>query len=835
MSNNEEIQITSENAKLIKMDCGYDIDFSTYPDDMINKDGTKNYAYVTLVMLGDSYVPGAVNLAYSLRKLNTKADLVVLVTDDVSEDGKKIMARFYDKIVEVDYIRVPNWRTQINKETLDYLSLVFTKFYIFDLVEYKKVLFIDADALVLKYPDHLFTLNTPAGTLLSNKDLLIKYGEDGGYVMPDNNRIKWYDVYCKCCSHGKVIPKKLLNNVYTNFNNSGIGAGLLLVEPKEGELDNIIKDVSYGKMRYLVGRKFRWPEQQYLTLRYAGKWHMIDIKFFGLQGYPHYSVLFGLQYAGNKPFLHTDVDVDVFINYTDFAIWYKLFNELIKQYPDFKDYKFFDASIRYTQEFIKRNKIQSRQTIDSKLINEISSKYDINKNILHNNQLEYYFLDEQLIYRPVDYTKPLFDNIDKYEYMKPIHKLDKYIPNNKYYKKLISRYKIPKTIRKLSDYDKINPIDRDEIMLQYLKCRPTSKMLILFPMGKGKKKSFIEYLELNYDIYYVKTINADMNTVHNLLYWLYDDFRNTIKIEYIDNRLSDLNISSYDNELTFIFIDNIDNNAKTVLDDKILTLINADRDIINGDDVLYMSKYFYQTIENAQIVLNDNSIDLLKHQNVNIYEDEQMAYSNLIYQTFKKWYYTDLEPLERNRIVLTGDSILYSYGIRNINELSGYVIGKIDDIADNQFDRFTHLNLIDKNTKFYFTNFSFINNKINKYSEILRQFDIENPLEVIIDPNYHMYFNGIKINLIYHLMTKKIHDHDPLDLADIIVMYFNNKELLGDRVFLDKNNRIQFNKNLNIKIDNMDNKMINKIYFNIEKYYPYNNINKNIIKELFNI
>ena len=44
------------------------------PETMTNKYGESMYAYVTLVMLGDSYIPAAIVMAYTLRKLNTLAD-----------------------------------------------------------------------------------------------------------------------------------------------------------------------------------------------------------------------------------------------------------------------------------------------------------------------------------------------------------------------------------------------------------------------------------------------------------------------------------------------------------------------------------------------------------------------------------------------------------------------------------------------------------------------------------------------------------------------------------------------------------------------------------------
>ena len=55
-------------------------------------------------MIGDEYVPGALVLAYSLKKVKTKARLVVMVTKDVSEKARNQLKLIFDDIVEVPYV-----------------------------------------------------------------------------------------------------------------------------------------------------------------------------------------------------------------------------------------------------------------------------------------------------------------------------------------------------------------------------------------------------------------------------------------------------------------------------------------------------------------------------------------------------------------------------------------------------------------------------------------------------------------------------------------------------------------------------------------------------------
>ena len=55
-------------------------------------------------MIGDEYVPGALVLAYSLKKVKTKARLIVMVTKDVSEKARNQLKLIFDDIIEVPYV-----------------------------------------------------------------------------------------------------------------------------------------------------------------------------------------------------------------------------------------------------------------------------------------------------------------------------------------------------------------------------------------------------------------------------------------------------------------------------------------------------------------------------------------------------------------------------------------------------------------------------------------------------------------------------------------------------------------------------------------------------------
>jgi hypothetical protein len=59
---------------------------------------------VWLVMKGDSYTPGALTAAYSLRLTGSPHDTVCMVTADVSAAARSRLSLVFSHVVEVEYI-----------------------------------------------------------------------------------------------------------------------------------------------------------------------------------------------------------------------------------------------------------------------------------------------------------------------------------------------------------------------------------------------------------------------------------------------------------------------------------------------------------------------------------------------------------------------------------------------------------------------------------------------------------------------------------------------------------------------------------------------------------
>jgi glycogenin len=116
-----------------------------------------NCAFVTL-LTNDNYLPGALVLAKSLKRANTKYPIAVMATkNQVSLKAAKILEIVFDSVYWVDAIY------SSDKENLELLGrpelgITFTKIHCFNksILPYEKVAYLDADTLVIQNIDSIF-------------------------------------------------------------------------------------------------------------------------------------------------------------------------------------------------------------------------------------------------------------------------------------------------------------------------------------------------------------------------------------------------------------------------------------------------------------------------------------------------------------------------------------------------------------------------------------------------------------------------------------------------------------------------------------------------------
>nr|QBK89690.1 MAG: mRNA capping enzyme [Pithovirus LCPAC001] len=123
------------------------------------------FAYVVLIMNGDSYIPGMITVGSSLKMTGTKHDLVLLHTSDISEKGLTILKKsgIFDYIIPVKYLKYTfSPSQQVSEFHEKWMNLTYTKWNILKLTQYEKVIFVDGDMIVDRNMDNVFELDTPS-------------------------------------------------------------------------------------------------------------------------------------------------------------------------------------------------------------------------------------------------------------------------------------------------------------------------------------------------------------------------------------------------------------------------------------------------------------------------------------------------------------------------------------------------------------------------------------------------------------------------------------------------------------------------------------------------
>ncbi|KAF2095086.1 nucleotide-diphospho-sugar transferase, partial [Rhizodiscina lignyota] len=116
--------------------------------------------YATLVT-DSSYLAGAIVLAWSLQTCGSTLPLIVLYTPSVEEDAVRCLeleSKQANIILRKVYTVLPPLDDPTKEESLDErFGDTWTKLRVFELVEYDKVCYLDADMLVLKNMDTVFS------------------------------------------------------------------------------------------------------------------------------------------------------------------------------------------------------------------------------------------------------------------------------------------------------------------------------------------------------------------------------------------------------------------------------------------------------------------------------------------------------------------------------------------------------------------------------------------------------------------------------------------------------------------------------------------------------
>ena len=300
-------------------------------------------AYVTFIIRNDSYLPGALVFAYGLKLQKTNNDLICIVSENISSKAIELLKKLYDDVIIIDEVYVPHDRRQERQDR----PFLFSRFNAFRLGKdgdlgkiYDKIIIADCDILPLREYDKIFNLDAPAGIINEKKEYCMEYVE-GKYIYPktvdsDGTWI-WHKIY-KDYPHGTIIPKEITDRIKTDKENMGINASLMLFHPTMKLYTSIMDDLLVPSIQKEIS-KYNWPEMQYITDKLSGRWSNIDIRYSSFNGYPRIDVLYGIHYAGLKPWSIKNKSIKSYGKFEDYKLWFYTFVKMIDNYPSLKQGK----------------------------------------------------------------------------------------------------------------------------------------------------------------------------------------------------------------------------------------------------------------------------------------------------------------------------------------------------------------------------------------------------------------------------------------------------------------------------------------------------------------
>lgn len=318
------------------------------------------YAWVTLVMLGDAYIPGALVLASSLRKVKTIHDIAIMVTKDVSEQARDALSKVFDNIIEVEYIvKATTYpRTEKQKKLYSWVDKSLTKWNCLLFTKWTRVIFLDADIVILQNMDDLFKLNPPAGCFSSpwaypysseNASSALgtgrKRGPRNGIMNP---YLEWYrhnNVKNKKAldiPHGTVLPAGLLLKSLTRPTFTVLGA-IVLLRTGEDKFKHLMKtagvgddSVVYGSGHKLVANTAEEAAIVEATTRKGISWTHIHQKYEAVPRKPDWTKkipkdeIKAFHYLGSHPWTMSRHE------WPDLEEWWEEADAFTKQFPEMK-------------------------------------------------------------------------------------------------------------------------------------------------------------------------------------------------------------------------------------------------------------------------------------------------------------------------------------------------------------------------------------------------------------------------------------------------------------------------------------------------------------------
>jgi hypothetical protein len=543
---------------------------NNYPTKMIDNNGKKEYAYITMLIINELYTPAAIVLAESLKKIGSLAELVIMIDNNISDNTIDLLRRFYDRIILIE-----------DKITIDHKDntqkYILTKLFGLEL-DYKKIIIIDVDSIILKYPDNSFSLENTS-------------------VIFDDNKIKT----------GYIViepDKKLFNKIMNKLEDKKFKEKL---EEEKKPLVYIIENL-FGNLNKLDDKILNLSKGETNILKES----------------------YGIQYSINKPFIiESKIPIETRIRWEDFRLWYYYFRNIINKYPDIEKYESLKETIEFSKYFVQtisRFAIKKYKENKKDNNNEIYKIYNLSRN---SKNKDFYHLDISKEYDSNNLNF-LFKN-------NSIGGFINYIKNKT---DLISNFTNIVDIKSL--LIKINQTQEhvllDYILTEYVRVNPNIFIILMINESEDDETNKNNEIDEK-NLIWMKEYKLMGMVIKNILFnvnqnYVYDQ-RISLLSSYNEFTFYDIKILIYETIYPLYFDQNINNNANN----KKIYIINDTNSKVRLSSI-FMNRNTLNMIKNNKISYYKNNkmnkekiVGLLKFQTLkkwfyNNYTGDQL--SNII-------------------------------------------------------------------------------------------------------------------------------------------------------------------------------------------------------------
>jgi hypothetical protein len=665
--------INKSHNKKIKL-CNTNDIYNNAPEIMINDDGKHYYAYLTFIY-DDKNISGAIVLAESIKKLGCLADLIVMTTNNISNEGINILKIFFDHVINIEYIDL-----KIDNNELFFIKEL-TKLKAFTLTEYKKIILIKPNSIILKYPEHLFTLNTPACIYLNNKK----------------------------CFHNKLLSKKTIDKIkFNNYNEKEILLdNIILLEPNQEKYNMMIRNLKTSKILNIV-KNFEYPFIEYLNLintDYGISLYGINEIFLKTENPTHWSKSFGIYFLEEPYILENKIPITQRIQDENYQLWFSFYKNITNKYPNLLDSSILNNPNEMSKKFITQ---LSRITLNYKRLLSKGIMNAVNK-IFHIEDPQNYFYYHLNISKEYDNEaiNYLFEDDFIQNMIMELIRLTK----SKYFTQLLNKSQIQKKLIKNELSNKINDeflknydVQEKENILSYYSKINSNVSIILFITSNENENNFWLDNNLITNILYKKVITLNGYILKNILFNIFQMY----SYEERTNKLNNLFTDMTEYKINILIY-------KTIIDSNLKG---------NNKDVFVLSDTNIK-LRALSILFNKNTLEKFINGNIKFIFDKKNIYyekNMLIYQTLKKWIYNNYDGIKMDSVIILEPVFLYKNKlIKKITILDTNIYSNNEDIIYKNYN---------KNKPFFLKTIFSIDKEYKNYKNIID--NINNPLTFYI-------------------------------------------------------------------------------------------------------